>query len=289
MGQKVNPLALRLGSQSNSWKSNWWVSSKEIYGLFLYEDQEIRKLIESIFIKKGFLTTTIRISRYHSFVKIRTKVFQLDSSEPDSLEILDFKGKCFSNILNNLEDFLGTEVVLEIELLPVRRYSKNFKGFIQDKGLRKNLLECFYKIERNPNLRQFKRSPFFSKTTEVIILSSFIEDGSCLLSKFIAYYLEKTRRHTTFIGFLRRILRVVITNNILPIDGLKIMIRGRVNGSDRRKNHSVKEGSLPLQKIKAFIGYSLSDSFTIFGVFGVKVWLCHKKKENVITPKSNKI
>lgn len=274
MGQKVNPLGLRLGIQPNSWKSNWWTSSKEIYGLFLYEDQQIRAFIDGVFLEKGFTTVNITISRYHSHVKISTQIFQLDSMKPVDL---DFQENCFLNLKNSLENYLKTPVFLEIENLPIitTQQSLNFKNIFFNVDLKKKLGSLYKQIERNPNLRQFKKSPFFTKTVEVFILSSFIKNGSSLISKYLAFNLEKIRRHITFIGFLRRLTRVIITEKLLQIEGLRIMIRGRVNGSDRRKNYSVKEGRLPLQQISAPIDYSLSDSFTVYGVFGVKVWICY--------------
>lgn len=45
MGQKVNPVGLRLGI-NRTWDSRWFASDKEYAGL-LHEDLKIRKYLES--------------------------------------------------------------------------------------------------------------------------------------------------------------------------------------------------------------------------------------------------
>ena len=53
MGQKVNPISLRVGI-TRTWNSNWFVANKNTYKVFLHEDLKIRT-----FIKKGFFQSGI--------------------------------------------------------------------------------------------------------------------------------------------------------------------------------------------------------------------------------------
>ena len=46
MGQKVNPISLRIGI-TRGWTSNWFVANKTTYKEFLHEDLKIRTFIIS--------------------------------------------------------------------------------------------------------------------------------------------------------------------------------------------------------------------------------------------------
>ena len=52
MGQKVNPISLRVGI-TRTWNSNWFVANKNTYKVFLHEDLKIRTLIKKGFFQSG--------------------------------------------------------------------------------------------------------------------------------------------------------------------------------------------------------------------------------------------
>nr|YP_009690961.1 ribosomal protein S3 [Pecluma dulcis]QEG57741.1 ribosomal protein S3 [Pecluma dulcis] len=54
--------------------------------------------------------------------------------------------------------------------------------------------------------------------------------------------------------------------------GIKIQIAGRLNGSEMARVEWAREGRVPLQTIKARIGYSYHPAQTIYGVLGIKIW-----------------
>nr|YP_009920806.1 ribosomal protein S3 [Woodwardia japonica]QMS48656.1 ribosomal protein S3 [Woodwardia japonica] len=55
--------------------------------------------------------------------------------------------------------------------------------------------------------------------------------------------------------------------------GIKIQIAGRLNGSEMARVEWAREGRVPLQTIKARIGYSYHPAQTIHGVSGIKTWI----------------
>nr|YP_009690695.1 ribosomal protein S3 [Lomariopsis japurensis]QEG57475.1 ribosomal protein S3 [Lomariopsis japurensis] len=55
--------------------------------------------------------------------------------------------------------------------------------------------------------------------------------------------------------------------------GIKIQIAGRLNGSEMARVEWAREGKVPLQTIKARIGYSYHPAQTIHGVLGIKTWI----------------
>ena len=57
--------------------------------------------------------------------------------------------------------------------------------------------------------------------------------------------------------------------------GIKIMLSGRLGGSEMARSEKQIRGSIPLHTLQAHIDYGVAVARTTFGVIGVKVWL-HK-------------
>lgn len=57
-------------------------------------------------------------------------------------------------------------------------------------------------------------------------------------------------------------------------EGVKIRIAGRLNGADMARTEEFKQGRVPLHTFRADIDYALYEAQTIYGIIGVKVWIC---------------
>ncbi|MCB1055204.1 MAG: 30S ribosomal protein S3 [Acidobacteria bacterium] len=55
--------------------------------------------------------------------------------------------------------------------------------------------------------------------------------------------------------------------------GVKIMVSGRLGGSEIARTEWYQDGRLPLHTLKADIDYGFAESQTTYGVIGVKVWV----------------
>ena len=55
--------------------------------------------------------------------------------------------------------------------------------------------------------------------------------------------------------------------------GIKTQVSGRVGGAEIARSESYKEGTIPLQTIRADIDYGFAEAKTTYGRIGVKVWL----------------
>lgn len=55
--------------------------------------------------------------------------------------------------------------------------------------------------------------------------------------------------------------------------GVKVMVSGRLGGSEIARTEWLREGAIPLHTLRADIDYGFSIAQTIFGVIGVKVWI----------------
>jgi len=67
--------------------------------------------------------------------------------------------------------------------------------------------------------------------------------------------------------------------------GIKIMCSGRLGGAEIARSEIYKEGRTPLHTLRADIDYATAEALTIYGIIGVKVWICRGEvieKRNVI-------
>jgi len=55
--------------------------------------------------------------------------------------------------------------------------------------------------------------------------------------------------------------------------GVKILLSGRLGGAEIARREWLKNGTLPLQTLRADIDYGTSTAFTTYGTIGIKVWI----------------
>ena len=55
--------------------------------------------------------------------------------------------------------------------------------------------------------------------------------------------------------------------------GIKIMVSGRIAGAEIARSETYKEGTIPLQTIRADIDYGFAEADTTYGKLGIKVWI----------------
>ena len=91
MGQKVNPISLRLGI-NRGWDSVWFAKKRE-YGKFLIEDYKIREYIKKKVVNSGVSNVTIERTSKKCIVSIYT-------SRPGF--VIGKKGSDVENIKKNL-------------------------------------------------------------------------------------------------------------------------------------------------------------------------------------------
>jgi small subunit ribosomal protein S3 len=56
-------------------------------------------------------------------------------------------------------------------------------------------------------------------------------------------------------------------------EGIKIKCSGRLAGADMARAEQYKEGRIPLHTLRADIDYAISESQTVYGKIGIKVWI----------------
>ncbi len=55
--------------------------------------------------------------------------------------------------------------------------------------------------------------------------------------------------------------------------GVKIQLSGRLGGHEMSRSEDIRAGAIPLQTLQANVDYGFAQSYTTYGVIGVKVWI----------------
>jgi small subunit ribosomal protein S3 len=91
-----------------------------------------------------------------------------------------------------------------------------------------------------------------------------------LVAENVALQLERR------IAFRRAMKRAVQTCMSMGADGVRIQISGRLGGADIARTEQTRQGRVPLQTLRANIDYGFAEARTVYGIIGVKCWLCLK-------------
>ncbi len=108
MGQKVNPIGLRLGI-NKTWKSKWYVDPRE-YADTLHEDLRLRKLLKSCPETRGAEISNIEIIRQPQRITV-----VIESSRPGIL--IGTKGATIEKIGERLQKEAGKKIQIKIKEL----------------------------------------------------------------------------------------------------------------------------------------------------------------------------
>lgn len=77
-------------------------------------------------------------------------------------------------------------------------------------------------------------------------------------------------------SYRRVIKKAIQTAMRYGIKGIKVKAGGRLNGAEIARVETYKDGSIPLHTLKADVDYATASAHTIYGIIGLKVWICKK-------------
>jgi len=76
------------------------------------------------------------------------------------------------------------------------------------------------------------------------------------------------------INYRRAIKMAIQASMRAGAEGIKVRISGRLNGAEMARSEEYKDGRTPLHTFRADIDYALQEALTVYGLIGVKVWIC---------------
>jgi small subunit ribosomal protein S3 len=201
MGQKVNPVGLRLGI-IKGWDSNWF--GGKTFSAKLIEDQNIRKYVEARIPKGGISKIVIERTLKRITLTVHT-------ARPGV--VIGKGGAEVDKIKEELKKITGKDVQINI-----------------------------YEIKR-PEL------------------------DAKLVGESIAQQIRAR------ISYRRAMKQAIASAMRVGAQGIKIKVSGRLGGAEMARTEQYKEGRIPLHTLRANIDYAISESNTVYGKIGIKVWI----------------
>ena len=134
---------------------------------------------------------------------------------------------------------------------------KTLKPYYQDElskaqsALLKNELQKMINKEVNLNIVEVKN----------------VDTDAQLVAENIAGQLERR------ISFRRAMKQCMQKTMKMGALGIKTSVSGRLGGADMARTEFYKEGTIPLQTLRANIDYGFAEANTTYGKVGVKVWI----------------
>jgi len=122
-------------------------------------------------------------------------------------------------------------------------------------------------------LQKFRSTPFLKEGIELLFHVVYNKNSANLLVRFIAFQLKKIKRQKLFFAFLKQTLSVLIDSNLSKVKGIKIIVKGRLNGVPRAKHKIITIGDIPVQSINEELDYSQTTVHNSSGSYGIKAWI----------------
>jgi len=127
------------------------------------------------------------------------------------------------------------------------------------------------------SLQKFRNTSFFKEGgVELLFHVVYNSNSANLLAKFIVSQLEKIKRQKFFFSFLNQTLTVLLNSNLSQVKGVKMIVRGRLNGAPRAKQKIIIIGDIPVQSISTKLDYSQATAHNSNGSYGIKIWVVEK-------------
>jgi ribosomal protein S3 len=167
----------------------------------------------------------------------------------------------FNKIFTVLSLFLGSQLNITANFCCINK-DVQFLKFIQK--------DTFISFQK------FRNTPFLKEGIELLFNVSNTPNSAHLLAKFIAFQFKKVKRHKFFLSFLKQTLTILLTSSLSKLKGVKIIVKGRLNGVPRAKHKVIIIGDVPVQTISAKLDYSQATAHNSNGSYGIKVWVVEK-------------
>jgi len=94
------------------------------------------------------------------------------------------------------------------------------------------------------------------------------ESSARIVGQMIAEGLEK---RMTFRRVMKQTAEKVMANR--DVEGVRIILAGRLGGADMARKEEIKRGRVPLQTLRADIDFARVEANLPYGVLGIKVWI----------------
>jgi hypothetical protein len=267
MGQKSNLLSLRKNKNFNLIN----LQPKNV----LYSNIFLQNLKKLFFQKKIFLVNC-SLNLIGNQAVLNLYLFYR------TVKINSFKGKLIAakkkekktNVFSALYERVLKQFKSNLIILSVTNLNKQYEKTV--------FLKLFSKFKQFHNTLFPRRFNFFIDFLKVTSLFLTSKINLTFYTETIGqiFKILPKRRHNFFFSFMEQFFRVLINDIKLVknenIKGVKFMLSGRIQAKPRAKFKYFQVGNIPMQSISENVEFSKLHIFTVYGVFGLKIWTYKK-------------
>nr|QYB21034.1 ribosomal protein S3 [Austrocedrus chilensis]BBN66426.1 ribosomal protein S3 [Austrocedrus chilensis] len=245
MGNKINPLGFRLGFTQNH--CSLWFEERD-YSEDLREDERIYNCIENYVqhIKKSINSSYGGITR---------------------IEILKQTKYISVNIYIAFVDLFIQKKGQEKKR---KKTDEEIKQQLTDEEIKQQLRKEVQNVLRKEVQNVLVQNMLNSVNRELVISIEKVQKPyrePKILAEYIALQLKERVE-------IRKIMKKAIElAEKADVKGIKIKMKGRLNGIERARKESAIQGRVPLQTLRAKIDYCYYAVQTVYGVLGIKIWI----------------
>lgn len=268
MGQKMNLLTLRSSVQDSLYSRLNFEEFLYSYFFFIFLNTLFQK-------NKVFLTN-------HNFFLVENKIFLTCFLFFSSAKLIKF---------NKLKPTLFRSFSLKLSFIfeLFRKFKNNLivYTFVNlnlrfKKSNQKRFISFFFMSLKSSGLLLFPRR--FNFFLDFIQLSILFLDNKISIKFLVTIIAEifrilEKKKHSKFFIFITKYLNLLVSNPFKKpynynsnLSGIKFVINGKLKGKPRSTSYTFTAGKVPIQSLNSNIDYAKSHAYTIYGVFGIKLW-----------------
>lgn len=217
--------------------------------------------------KKKIIVSNINFSKTNNLMNIELVIFYRKN-----------KLKYYKNKIRKLKKTKiksNNKLINLFENKNVKIKIKNLNKFINMMHYQTLFLEFQYYSKKILGKRIFLYIDFL----KILLLVEKKKASVWTLTYILASIFKPLRKHQhgTFFTFLDQIFKYLLKKRNSNIEGIKIILNGRVKGKTRAKFIKLTLGKISLTHQNANVQATQQHIYTIYGCFGLKLWIKFKK------------
>lgn len=108
------------------------------------------------------------------------------------------------------------------------------------------------------------------------LLTGLLYFQASIINIYVSDIIKKTKnkKHIKNLAIFFNTIKIFFNKQIIPFNGFKFFISGRLNGKLRKGSFGFKLGSIKLMSFDTSVNYSCDIVYTQYGTFSLKSWLC---------------
>lgn len=263
-----------------------------------YKSLLISQLIQKYFLEGGTYVNKIYIHHYHNGLRVLADSLGVFRGHNAGRKIRYYKKKLkYIKTLRQTKNYpiknrkfktlspLSNVAKLLLQINKISYVKLSFYHmYLPIKYIIKNAIEVFKKENRQR---------FFGESVQLVYRVFKGYASASILGGLIYTYTRKNPKRLQYLAFIKRLINwhfEVVSKS--QIQGVRIEVKGRFNAKSRARKYIISTGRVAIHTVSSNVDSKQTYAITKFGMLGIKVWICPKKKlkkrKNVIITKKNK-